>query len=323
MTIEAPRVVKDMPALKKGAQGQVVKDGACFLDSKNPLFTNEWRNEYEQGNRMAVGVDTGQKKALQTVEVDLASLNASCTPINPENKDLLKKERQSFCKSVSGNHFYRKAGYSRSYHKHGRLKPPDIQDIEDILKEERGGRFNAMHGSNVKDMLAYQHVYFSHYDTLSKYYNQPTFQKLRSTVRASGSSAKKKTANFIIGKYNRENNIEFACKDSNLERARFYKNGVLEAHFIGNRRMSYHFRKAQEVILKGVRLKMNEEGEEVTLRDFRYDWSNVIQLAMECAQKELKRKDIVKCICIPLNIPIDTSNLKKKNLIPPKNLLYW
>ena len=49
-------------------------------------------------------------------------------------------------------------------------------------------------------------------------------------VAASGSSAKKKTANFIIGKYNRENNIEFACKDSNLERARFYKNGVLEAH---------------------------------------------------------------------------------------------
>ena len=133
LTIEAPRVVKSLPALKKGAEGQIVKDGACFLDFKNPLFSNEWRNEYEQGNRMAVGVDTGQKKALQTVEIDLASLNASCTPITPENKDFLKKERQSFCKSVSGNHVYRKAGYSRSNHKHGRLKPPDIQDIEDTL----------------------------------------------------------------------------------------------------------------------------------------------------------------------------------------------
>ena len=42
-------------------------------------FTTEWRNEYEQGIRMAVGVDTGQKKALQTVEDDLALINKSCT----------------------------------------------------------------------------------------------------------------------------------------------------------------------------------------------------------------------------------------------------
>ena len=86
--------------------------------------------------------------------------------------------------------------------------------------------------------------------------------------------------------------------------------------------MSYHFRKAQEVILKGVRLKKNEEGVELSLRDFRYDWSNVIQFAMECAQTGFSWKAIVKSICIPMNIPIDTSNLKNKNPIPPKKTFF-
>ena len=81
-----------MPALKKGAEGQTVKDGACFLDSKNPIFNNEWKQEFKHGNRIAVGVDTGQKKALQTVEDDLALINMSCTLINPVDKDLLKKK---------------------------------------------------------------------------------------------------------------------------------------------------------------------------------------------------------------------------------------